>query len=525
MTVSPTEAESPFPMRVGAIDAGTNAIRFVAAEFMDPTHWVELEYQRIPVRLGHNAFLTGRLDDETMAAAVEALSSFRRSIDRHGIPRYRAVGTSAVRESENGGELVDRIRGECGIDLETITGSEEARLVWMAAKSRVELGERQWMLTDLGGGSLEVSLVSDAGVRWVESHTMGTVRLLEDLGGGEGDPEHFRRLVAEYAGTMRMPDLTGEEPLAGLIATGGNIESLADLAGCQPDPSGVSVLPLEGLREWIEILGGMSVEQRMERFGLHDDRADVILPAALIYERVAVLAGANEFTVPHVGVKEGVLMDLVEDVTGPGVHATLMEQQAFHGALALGRRFRFDEAHARHVARLALSLFDQLQDLHGLGESDRRILLGAAVLHDVGQFLSYRKHHKHSLYLIYNSEVPNFSPDEIPLLALVCRYHRRAEPKPGHYLYKKLKKEDRERVGKLAAILRVADALDREHLQRVQSVEARIEAGELLLEVEGRGDILLERWALKKKGRMFQSVFGAEVRLTTAEPSLGPSVV
>ena len=518
--------ESPFPLRLAAIDVGTNAIRFVAAEFVDPAHWVELERLRIPVRLGHHAFLTGRLEEGAMAAAVEAMGTFRRSIDTHGIASYRAVGTSAVRESRNGGELVDRVRGETGIHLETITGSEEARLAWAAARTRTPMDDARWMMADLGGGSLEISVASDEGLHWIESHTMGTVRLLEDLGADARSQQHFRELVTEYAGTLRIPDRAASpEPLAGLMATGGNIEALAELAGKVPDDRGVSRMPRSDLEEWIGRLAAMTVAERIEKLGLRDDRADVILPAAILYHRVAELAEMAEIVVPNVGVKEGVLVDLVADLVGPSVRASRLEQEALQGALALGRRYRFDEPHGRHVARLALSLFDQLEELHGLGAADRRILLGAAVLHDIGQFISFRKHHKHSLYLIHNSELPNYARDEIPLVALVARYHRRAEPKVSHYLWSDLGGEERRRVERLGAILRVADALDREHLQRVTAVRARPEGDELVLEVEGRGDLLLEQWALGKKARMFQSVYGLAVRLTIPEPALGPRVI
>jgi exopolyphosphatase/guanosine-5'-triphosphate,3'-diphosphate pyrophosphatase len=262
----------------------------------------------------------------------------------------------------------------------------------------------------------------------------------------------------------------------------------------------------------------------MERFALRADRADVIVPAALLYERVAVLAGVDEILVPHVGVKEGLLLDLVEDLAGPGAHATRLERQAFDGALALGRRFRFDEPHARHVSRIALSLFDQLAELHGLGEADRRILLVAAALHDVGQFISYRRHHKHSLYLIQNSDIPTIASDERALVALVARYHRRAEPRGEHYLYQDLKATARLRVRKLAAILRIADALDREHLQRVVTVRVRQHGAELLLDVEGHGDLLLEQWALRRKARMFNAVFETQIRLALngSVPDPGP---
>lgn len=519
MSPDTSQAHAQFPCRLAAVDVGSNAIRFMAVEFVDAVHWVDLEVQRVPVRLGHNAFLTGELDRTAMAGAVESMAAFRRSMDSLGIPRYRAVATSAVRDSRNGPELVDLIRRETGLHLETITGTEEARLVWTALKSRVDFGDESWLSVDLGGGSLEVSLISREGIHWTESHTMGTVRILEDLGEEETDPRRFRRLVSEYARTLRFPSRVTPDQIAGLLATGGNMEALADLAGAEVDAGGVSRVSVGRLKDLTKVLARMSVEERVRVLGLREDRADVILPAALIYGHVARLAEVDEIVVPRVGVKEGVLLDLLEDLTGPSVHASRLEQQAFNGAVALGRRFHFDELHARHVTRLALSLFDQLRDLHGLSDLDRRILVVAAVLHDAGQFVSYRKHHKHSLYLIHNSEVPGISREDRALAALVARYHRRAEPKDEHYLYADLPGVERERVRRLAALLRVADALDREHLQRVPSVTARVEGEALVLDLEGRGDLLLEHWALRKKGRMLTSVFGLRL-----EPRRVPAV-
>lgn len=504
-----------FPVRVAAVDIGSNAIRFTAAEFLDPTHRVELEYHRVPVRLGESAFLTGRLTTEKVDAAVEALASFRRHVDTLGVTEYRAVATSAVRESRNGGELVDRVRRESGIRVETITGSEEARLVWLAVRDRFPLTGR-WMLVDLGGGSLEVSVVSEAGIEWSESHTMGTVRMLDDLGSADPEPRQLARLIEEYAQTLRLPRL-GSDGLRGLIATGGNIEALAELAEAAPDDAGVSRLPVDRLRRTTGQLGGLTAERRMTELGLRADRADVIVPAGYIYLRVAELAGATEIVVPHVGVKEGVLLDLVEEMMTHSLHVRHQDREVYGAAVALGRRYGFDEAHGRHVAMLALSLFDQLQELHELTEDDRRILLGAALLHDVGQYVSYRKHHKHSLYLIQNGELSVFSPSEIPLVALVARYHRRAEPKPHHHIWSELGEEDRERVVRLASLLRAADSLDREHLQRAVAVKAGVHPDRVVLEVEARGDLLLERWAMEKKGAMFERVFGMAVEMKVVE--------
>ncbi len=502
-------APAAFPLRVAAVDVGSNAIRFVAAEFDGPRSFRELSYERVPVRLGHAAFLTGEMTRPAMDGAVEAFASFRERIDALGVERLRAVATSAVRESRNGPAFVERVHAESGIRLGLISGSEEARLVWNAVRSRIDFGTSKWMLVDLGGGSVEVSLVDDAGIMWSESHTMGSVRLLEELAGADDAPAHFSELLAEYAATLRIPAAARHWTPVEMIATGGNIEALARLAGREPADGAVLEITRRELGRAIEQLSHMSYAQRVGQLGLREDRADVILPAAIVYDRVAELAGASRILVPCTGVKEGVLFDLVDELTsdrGLGRQERIVHE----GSLTLGRRYLFDEAHARHVTELAVSLFDQLAGLHGLEPDDRRILIAGAMLHDVGQHVSYRKHHKHSLYLIVHSEIPGISPSELPLVALVARYHRRADPQADHYLYADLTEAERSRVARISAILRVADSLDREHLQRVASVEARLEDGALELRLSGEGPLLLEQWALKRKGSLFGRVFGIE---------------
>lgn len=508
------EPAASFPLRVASVDVGSNAIRFVAAEFTGPASYSVLHEKRVGVRLGHDVFLTGKLAPEAMDAAVGALARFRGWMERLGIEHYRATATSAVRESRNGREFVRRVRDEAGLELEVITGYEEAQLVYEAVKSRIPMGRDKWILVDLGGGSVEVSLADEAGILWSESHTMGSVRLLEELSGSGDEPGRFQRLLREYAATLQIPAAAQHWNPAGMIATGGNIEALAKLAGTPPEKGGASgLLPVSALRETITLLARLSFRERVEELGLREDRADVILPAAMVYERLAGLAGVEVIHVPGVGVKNGLLLDLVEDLTTHQEWEDRRERHVVEGALALGRRYLFDEAHAVHVARLAGSLFEQLRELHGLGSADRRVLLAAAVLHDVGAYVGRKRHHKHSLYLISQSELPGFGPEEIWLVANVARYHRKGEPTPDHDSFARLSPEERERVTRMAALLRLADALDREHLQNVEAVRARVEKGRLVLEAEGTGDLLLERWALRQKAELFARVFEMEVRL------------
>jgi exopolyphosphatase/guanosine-5'-triphosphate,3'-diphosphate pyrophosphatase len=398
------------------------------------------------------------------------------------------------------------------VRLEVITGAEEARLVHQGVRSRIQLGRRRWVLADLGGGSVEVSLVDDEAVYWTVSHDLGSVRLLEELAVADDEPGVFRRRLEEYTATLRIPSRGRKRP-AGFIATGGNIEALAKLAGAETDERGVARLPVARLQEIIEQLARLPYNRRVEELGLREDRADVILPAAVVYERIAAIAGFDEVLVPNVGVKDGVVVDLVDDVVRHGPHDDRQDETVYAGALALGRRYRLDAAHGRHVAGLALSLFDQLRSLHGLSRADRRILTAAGLLHDIGVFINYRKHHKHSFYILSQMELPGFAPAEIRMVAHVARYHRKGEPAPHHEEFMALPEEERDRVVRMAALLRIADALDREHLQQVRSVTAAAEDDRLWLDMEGTGDLLLERWAVQKKAGLFEKTFGLSVKL------------
>jgi exopolyphosphatase/guanosine-5'-triphosphate,3'-diphosphate pyrophosphatase len=500
-----------YPFRIGCVDTGSNAIRFLAAEFTGPGEFDALAYERVPVRLGHQVFLTGQLAESAMEGAVQAFLAFKEQIDGLGLDTFRAVATSAVREAKNGFELVGRILEETSIHLEMISGSEEARLVHLAVASRVKLAGGQWILTDLGGGSVEISLVDDMGMLWSESHTMGSVRLLERLSEADSEPRGFRTLLSEYVSTLRIPAPAQYWSPSGFVATGGNIEALANLAAARRDERGVASLPLKDLSSAIDLLSRLSYPERVSELGLKEDRADVILPAAMVYFHLADMAGVESILVPDVGVKEGLLLDLADDLVSHATHELRQEQQLSKAAISLGRRFMFDEAHGVQVARLALSLFEQLQGVHGMDNANRRLLLAAAILHDIGGFISRKGHHKHSFYLISRSELPGLSPTEMLIVANIARYHRKNIPRPAHPEFMRLSEANRDKTTRLAAILRIADALDRAHLQSVEGVQAVAGSKGVKLKLDCRGDCLLERWALSQKKGLFERVFSRAV--------------
>lgn len=510
---APPDLAPGFPVRVGVVDMGSNAIRFVIADFIAPATWTPLVNERVPVRLADHAFETGVLSEDAIEAAVGVMERFRDAMAEREVRHYRAVATSAVRESANRRSLVRRVRERTGLRLEVISGAEEARLVYWAARSRVPLASEPWVMADLGGGSLEVAIVDGDEIRSIESLGIGTVRLLEEFESETGGSRRIRKLLDEYVTGLRFGTFEEGLEVEGYIASGGNIDDLARVAGASPDERGVSVLSLKDLKKAIETLAGMTVEERIARYELRENRADVIVPAAMVYARLAERFGVQRIHVPNVGVKEGAMIDLVDGLTAGKGHGERHAREVVAGAVALGRRFRFEEAHGLHVARLSERLFDAVADSHDFDAKDREILVAAAILHDVGQRIAYKRHHKHSYYLISESELPGLDLDEVELVANVARYHRRADPSPKHPPFEALDDEDRERVTCLSAILRVADALDREHVQNVRDLAIEIDEGHMEIELEGEGSFELERWALERKKSLFEDAFDLELTI------------
>jgi len=292
-----------FPVRVAALDIGSNAIRYLATEFPGPGDGIELESHRFSVRLGSDAFTLGYLSETTLVAAIDAVRHFALRLRDLRISRHRAVATSAVRESLNRDEIIERIRSETGIDLETISAVEEARLGWVAVERRFRLPEGRWLLADLGGGSLELSLMGGGGIEAVRSLPLGSVRMLREV--PSGDPCDSLPLLRRAAAPISPPgDYSGR--LAGVLIAGGSADAVGDLIGrSRGDP-----VTIEDLDRLLTRLCRLTLRQRIDELGLRPDRADVIIPAVVVFRRLAELAGEGGIRIPRVGVRDGIVFEL-----------------------------------------------------------------------------------------------------------------------------------------------------------------------------------------------------------------------
>ena len=498
---------------IAAIDVGTNAMR-LAIGSINADHRIEsLENIREPVRLGKDVFAHGTISEETTEKAIDAFQKFRRLIDQYGVEYHKAVATSATREAQNSDIFIDRIAQATGIELSAIGGDEEARLIHLAVADRVNLRNKRAILIDIGGGSVEVTLVSDGSIQATVSFNMGTVRLLQKLEQERVGESRFNQLVHEYVDATHkwLEDRMGQQKLDLCIATGGNAEALGDLRKRLFDKDSQFVMTRPELDALVETLQGMSFAERIQQLRLRPDRADVIVPAAIILQTIALQTGVEQVLVPHVGLKDGLLLDIVQELYDQ--KARLHRDQVLASALQIGRKYAFDEPHAMGVARFALQLFDETQQLHHLDDESRLLLEVAAMLHDIGHFISPTEHHKHSLYLLTATPLIGLSKPQRAVVANVARYHRKSAPSLQHESFKILPAKDRVVVSKLAALLRLADALDTEHGGKVSDIDVAYERPQLMLRLHGEGDLLLEKWGLAKRTPIFEEVFGVKVAI------------
>ena len=368
------------------------------------------------------------------------------------------------------------------------------------------------MLVDIGGGSVEVTIATQNNILLADSYKMGSVRLLQILDEHTLGEKRFNQMVVEYvdATHRRMKKEIGKQKIGLFVGTGGSIESMGILRQQVYGKNSGARLTAGELAQMVSDLESMTTGERIEKLKLRPDRADVIVPAAIVLHAMVERAGVSEVLIPGIGLKDGVLLDLATQVfEGP----LLPEDQVVSSAMQLGKKFGFDRPHASAVARFATQIFDQTGSLHNLGRENRLLLQVAALLHDIGYFLNVSGHHKHSFYLLTASPLVGLTPAQAAVVANVARYHRGSFPRAQHEHYRVLPARDRVTVSKLAGILRLADALDYEHAGKVHDVEVLVDSREVTLRLRGEGDLMLEKWALAKKADLFESVFPAKIKV------------
>ena len=499
--------------KLAAIDVGSNAIRLAIASVEEKGKLRIIHTAREPVRLGADVFANREISNKRLVEAMDAFLKFRKLINSEGVKLVRAVGTSALREASNREYVINQIAKASEITIDLISGDEEARLVHLAVTRNVKLKRKLALLVDIGGGSVEISVANRDEILVTESFATGTVRLLQMLEQKKRGDRVFRQLVQAYLNVAdtRLKKELGERRIAFCIATGGNVEALGELGVQLCSRKNDTSLTTDDLGSILEQLESQSYEGRMRKFKLRPDRADVIIPAAIVLQDIAQLARVNRILIPRVGVKDGLLVDMASKLHK--VEEPFYHLQVISSARLLGRKFDYDAQHSMTVARIALNLFDSTRRLHNFGPKERALLEVAGILHDIGYYIGMTDHHKHSYYLIKASPIIGLSDIQREIVAVMVRYHSRALPKPNHEEYEALSTPQRLVVNRLGPLLRLAEALDREHAGKVKRLRLTIGEAKVKLRLVGGGGLLLERWAVARNSAWFENVYRRELEV------------
>ena len=502
--------------RIAAIDVGSNSIRLVVAEVLPSGGYRVLDEERENTRLATAMTKTGRLDPPAADASVGVLRNFLSIAGGYATRQIRAIGTSALRDAADGLEFCDRVRKELKLSIEVISAAEEARLAFLSVARAFDISGREVAVADIGGGSTEVVLASSGLIDQIYETKLGAVRVAEQCGvTGRATEKQVaklrdfvdRALKKEVGKPPFQPDM--------LFGTGGTFTALASIIMAGQGQAGQ---PMWGfrvtraqIRHLVADLAQMSLDRRCKVPGLNPNRADIIVAGLAIVEGVMRRLRVNVVQVHTRGVRDGLLLTMVQQsASPPSVPAEDRRAAVEEFAKSCG----VDLLHARQVARIAGSLWEQLAGPLGLRAEDRELIESAALVANVGYLINFEGHHKHSYHLILNSELPGFERRQLQLLANVARYHRGSPPKQKHDQYRELTVEDRRRVASLAAILRLALALDRTHRQNVSEVRARLRDDGVQIIVQSHGDAEVDLWAAERKVELFEKVFSRKVRFS-----------
>jgi exopolyphosphatase/guanosine-5'-triphosphate,3'-diphosphate pyrophosphatase len=507
-------------LKIAAIDLGSNSLHMVIVEVGAKGAFRVVDREADMVRLGSGSLNSGRLSDLVMDRTLATLKAYRRLAQSHKVEEVIAVATSAIREAENGDDFLDRMGRKTGIWTRAISGEEEARLDYLAALNSIHLDGARALVIDIGGGSMQLALGRGKRVSLAASEKLGVLRMTERF--VQSDPissrdekrlrDHVRETIAAHVKRIK------EFGPAVVVGTSGTILALGRLAyeaetGQKPESLHHLTISAEAVKGIKEKLRRTDLRGRLKISGLDERRADIIVAGAIVLDELLSGIKVEKLVLSEWALREGILLEFIQQHQRKLIRAAAYPDLRRRSVLDLAERCLHDSSHARHVARLALNVFDATRLIHNLDPKQRSLLEFATLLHDVGHHISHTQHHLHSYYLIKHGDLRGFDPAEIEMMANVARYHRRSGPKKKHGSFASLSRPARRSVTILAGILRLADALDRSHRKRVRAIKPVSRAGGLLLRCEADGNVDLEMWGARRRTDLLEKGLGTKIEL------------
>lgn len=501
-------------VRVAVVDIGSNSLRLQISEVKDKSYKVLEDYKEM-IRLGDTIFTLGYFDRETTDKLIKSLLNVKRIAESKNVSVFRAIATAAFRDADNLGETLGVIESECGIKIEVISGQEEAKLTYIAASANFELKDRHAVISDIGGGSAEYTVVKNGTVEKAKSLPLGCNRLTREF--LTTDPPASAEIllmkehIAEAVEKMKLP-----KGLEMLICTGGSMNNVAFICHYNDKlvrDSMVKYVERKYLKKFISDIRMKTVAERSKIEGMEEKRADIILAAAIQTDMILEETGIDGFYTLTGGLRVGLTIDTINRMGIELPFQNSMDSVRYSRLIEIGNKFGFDEEGALQVDKLGGMLFNGLKDLMELSDRDGLMLQAAALLRDIGKHIAYSKHHKHSYYMIKHSELVGYSHDEIEAIACISRYHRKSAPKISHDEYFALMPDMRNRVLKLSAILRLAIALDRTHKGLIDTLEVTVKDDAVEIKPTSTRDITMEIKDFERNRELLVKLIKRPVRL------------
>lgn len=504
--------------RLAAVDIGSNSIRLLVAEVTSEGNYRVLDDEKQTTRLAHGLAQTGQLDEAALEQSLTALGRMKTIAEGYGARRLEVIATSAVREADNRQRFLQLARQRLDLEIEVISAAEEGELSFRSVAHHFDLKNLDVAVMDLGGGSAELVFAAHGAIEAIYSLPLGAVRVTESV--IRSDPlsdadyarlkKHVRKWFEKIVGR---PDFLAHV----LIGAGGTFTALANISMRQRGPIYSTVggyeLNRSEVRHLFEYLRSLPLAARRGVPGLHADRADIILAGLGVIERMMKFLRVNRLLIHDQGVRDGLLLRMIGQHFAGRLPAGSDDGDALAGVRQFAAACGFEQKHAGHVTRLALELFDQLQVPLQLPAADRLILEAAGLLHEIGYLINYEKHHQHSYHLIMHGNLRGLSPKQRELVANVARYHRRSVPKRKHENFARLLPAEQQSVNRLSALLRLADGLDRTHMQRIRSLRCQWQDARVVVCALADEMPEVDLWGARQKGKLFEQVFGVNLEL------------
>ncbi len=514
-------------IKLAAIDIGTNSVHMIVVQVRPDLSFEVIDREKDMVRLGAGGLDGRALTAEAMQAALQVLSKFRRLAESHAVEEIVAVATSAVREAENGGEFLHAISQQTGIRARVISGTEEARLIHLAASYGTSAPGEIAVAVDIGGGSVEITHGLGPNIDLGRSFKIGVIRLTERFVKTDPiEPRDERKLVRHIESELGdYPKQLAKAGFDRVIGTSGTILSIGTIVAAEQGRNPTTLrnrrITAKQIHRVRKTMTGLDLEKRLKVPGLDPRRGDLAVAGTILLDTIVEALGTSEITLCDLSLREGLVLDYIARHRKEIAQADRYPDIRRRSVIELGERCNYWPEHAQQVARLATMLFDHTRGWHGLTDREREWLEYAALLHDIGVHISYIGHHKHSYYLITNGDLRGFDPDEIEMIALIARYHRRIEPRRRQEDFGDLKRKRRRIVRTLAAMLRLAENLDRSHSQPITGIELHDRGDDALLQLRTTGDAELELWAAARQVGPFERVIGKPLRVEVSRQSYG----